>query len=89
MAIYNTAISIINIEGFEFDNNNEYNLLRTRNARGRPKKKRKNRDIYKIIKKLRNNELGIGEGELIIRPNNRYKIYSESGHNAQTCRQSY
>jgi hypothetical protein len=86
MAIYNTAISVINIEDLEFNNNNEYNPLRTRNARGRPKKKKENRNIYKIIRKLRNDKLEIEKNKPVIRPNNYYKIYSESGYNAQTCR---
>jgi hypothetical protein len=81
MAIYDTAIFVINIKDFEFNNNNKCNSLRTRNTRGRPKKK-KIRNIYKIIKKLRNNKLEIEINKLIIRPNNRYKIYNESGHNA-------
>jgi hypothetical protein len=89
MAIYDTAIFIINIKNLEFNNDNEYNLPRTRNARRRPKKKKKDRNTYKIIKKLRDNKLGIGGNKLVIRPNNYYKIYNKLGHNAQTCRQSY
>jgi hypothetical protein len=80
---------IINIEDFEFNNNNEYNPPRTRNTRRRPKKKKKNRNIYKIIRKLRNNKLEIKKDKLVIRPNNRYKTCSELDYNAQICRQSY
>jgi hypothetical protein len=86
MAIYDTAISVINIEGLEFNNDNEYNPLRTRNARGRPKKKRKDRDTYRAIRGLRDDKLGVGRGELIIYPSNYYRICGELGHNAQTCR---
>jgi hypothetical protein len=89
MAIYDTAMSVINIEDLEFNNDNECNPPRTRNARGRPKKKREDRDTYRAIRGLRDDKLGVGGGELVIRPSNRYKICGELGHNAQTCRQSY
>jgi Sec-independent protein secretion pathway component TatC len=40
LAIYEIPILVINIEDLELDDDNEYNLLRTRKPRGRPKKRK-------------------------------------------------
>jgi hypothetical protein len=89
MAIYDTAMPVVNIEGLELDDDNECNPPRTRNARGRPKKKREDRDTYRATRGLRDDELGVGGGELVMRPSNRCGTCGELGHNAQTCRQPH
>jgi hypothetical protein len=61
LAIYEISMPVINTEDLELDDDNEYNLLRTRKPRGRPKKKREDRTIYRAIRRLQDAELELGE----------------------------
>jgi hypothetical protein len=90
IATYDVAILVINIKDFKFSENYKYNSPRTRYARGRPKKKKQNKKIYRVLRGLRNDELELKKiDRLVIRPKIYCGICGEIGHNAQIYRQAY
>jgi hypothetical protein len=97
IATYDTVISVVNTENLKFDDDNEYNPPQTRHTRGRPKKKREDRAIYRAIRGLRDTELEmeetINENGLAMRPKAYYRTYygtcGETGYNTRTCRQPH
>ena len=93
IATYDTVMSVVNTENLELDDDNECNPPQTRHARGRPKKKRQDRAIYRATRGLRDTELEVGEvlnkNGLVIRSKTCYGTCGETGYNTRTCRQPH
>jgi hypothetical protein len=93
IATYDAAISVVNTENLELDDDNECNPPQTRHTRGRPKKKREDRAIYRATRGLRDTELEMeetmSENGLVMRPKAYCGTCGETGYNARTCRQPH
>jgi hypothetical protein len=90
IATYDVAILVINTKDFKFNENHEYNSSQIRYTRGRSKKKKQDRDIYRTSRKLRDDELEFKKiNRLVIRLKTHYGTCGETSYNAQTYRQAY